>query len=396
MTELHAFVQSPTCPVWLKKRYAKRNRVKALRRADAAADNSESHGAEVCPAVPAASAASVPAVAAATMPASPAVENQDGVRGAEVRPAVPALVSSQAKAATRAVHVINLSAGHNTEESGAEDTAEGNLDPNEKFLADTLSNRQMIANRHGLLWISRPGDHRHSIVDAVRLQRPPLKMVCVKQYLEALTETKPKGSKKVQFFVERFVFLMLYIDLQPYEKRGAGVFKQCLSKKALQSLANAFFQSQGSAVNVVLKPYAELWEYIKAETLKQCGLAVSSSPAHRVGFDGPVSIPHAELKTGAWRQSVFCLEPHSLEHEEWEDAANREAKRLRYVQAATHEQSMGRPGKRLHEVSLPVDADALMCADFDTRAEWDALHSYLDNVGPCPVAVSRTRRENLP
>ena len=248
VTELRAFVQSPTCPVWLKKRYAKRNRVKALRRADAAADNSESHGAEVCPAVPAASAASVPAVAAATMPASPAIENQDGVRGAEVRPAVPALVSSQAKAATRAVHVINLSAGHNPEESGAEDTAEGSPDPNEKFLADTLSNRQMIANRHGLLWISRPGDHRHSIVDAVRLQRPPLKMVCVKQYLEALTETKPKGSKKVQFFVERFVFLMLYIDLQPYEKRGAGVFKQCLSKKALQSLANAFFQSQGSAV----------------------------------------------------------------------------------------------------------------------------------------------------
>ena len=211
-------------------------------------------------------------------------------------------------------------------------------------------------------------------------------MVCVKQYLEALTETKPKGSKKVQFFVERFVFLMLYIDLQPYEKRGAGVFKQCLSKKALQSLANAFFQSQGSAVtgkqkkNVVLKPYAELWEYIKAETLKQCGLAVSSSPAHRVGCDGPVSIPHAELKTGAWRQSVFRLEPHSLEHEEWEDAADREAKRLRYVQAATHEQSMGRPGKRLHEVSLPVDADALMCADFDTRAEWDALNPYLDNV----------------
>ena len=245
MTELHAFVQSPTCPVWLKKRYAKHNRVKALRRADAAADNSESHGAEVCPAVPAASAASVPAVAAATMPASPAIENQDGVRGAEVRPAVPALVSSQAKAATRAVHVINLSAGHNPEESGAEDTAEGSPDPNEKFLADTLSNRQMIANRHGLLWISRPGDHRHSIVDAVRLQRPPLKMVCVKGYLEALTETKPKGSKKVQFFVERFVFLMLYIDLQPYEKKGCRCFQAVLKQKSIAKLSKCIFPVTG-------------------------------------------------------------------------------------------------------------------------------------------------------
>ena len=129
-----------------------------------------------------------------------------------------------------------------------------------------------------------------------------------------------------------------------------------------------------------MKPYAELWEYIKSETLKQCGLAVSASPAHRVGFDGQAANTQAELKSGAWRQSVFCLNPQSLEHEEWEDAAEREAKRVRYVQAAMHEQSMGRPGKRLHEVSLPLDADALMCADLDTRSEWDALNPYLEKV----------------
>ena len=58
----------------------------------------------------------------------------------------------------------------------------------------------------------------------------------------------------------------------------------------------------------------------------------------------------------------------------------REAKRVRYVQAAMHEQSMGRPGKRLHEMSLPLDADALMCADFDTRSEWDASNPYLEKV----------------
>ena len=65
-----------------------------------------------------------------------------------------------------------------------------------------------------------------------------------------------------------------------------------------------------------------------------------------------------------------------MEHEEWEDAGEREAKRIRYVQAAMHEQSMGRPGKQEYEVSLPVDTDALTCADFDTRSEWDALHPY--------------------
>ena len=46
------------------------------------------------------------------------------------------------------------------------------------------------------------------------------------------------------------------------------------------------------------------------------------------------------------------------------------------MQAAMHEQSMGRPGKKQYEVSLPIDANALTCADFDTRSEWDALHPY--------------------
>ena len=33
VAELHAFVRIPTCPVWLKKRYAKHNRVKAAKQA---------------------------------------------------------------------------------------------------------------------------------------------------------------------------------------------------------------------------------------------------------------------------------------------------------------------------------------------------------------------------
>ena len=96
-----------------------------------------------------------------------------------------------------------------------------------------------------------------------------------------------------------------------------------------------------------------------------------------MGFFGEGIDPHAEVRAGKWRQFVFCLEPHSLEHEEWEDAAEREAKKMRYVQAAMHEQSMGRPGKKLHEMHVPMDVDALMCADLDTRAEWDALNPYI-------------------
>ena len=186
--------------------------------------------------------------------------------------------------------------------------------------------------------------------------------------------------------VEKFVFLMLFIDLQAYARRGAGVYKPCLSKKKLTKLAEAFLTTPGTSAtskerrSVAMKPYTELWEFVKLETLKQCGLAVSSSPSHRVGFQGQPANTQAALREGRWRQQIFCLDPHTLEHEEWEDAAEREAKRVRYVQAAMHEQSMGRPGKKDYEVRLPVDADALTCADFDTRAEWDALHPYVQYV----------------
>ena len=220
-------------------------------------------------------------------------------------------------------------------------------------------------------------------MDAIRHQRPALKLACAKAYLKALTESKPQGSRKAQSFIKQFVFLMLFIDLQRYERRGASVVKPGLNKKALVNLTNAYFQSQGSSTtakekkSVTSKSFAELWEYVKSATLQQCGLAVSSSPRYRVGFHGDAVDTNTELKAGTWRQLVFCLDPFRLEHEEWEDPAEREAKRLRYVQSAMHEQSMGRPGKKLHEVILPVDLDALTCADFDTRAEWDALNPYV-------------------
>ncbi len=50
-----------------------------------------------------------------------------------------------------------------------------------------------------------------------------------------------------------------------------------------------------------------------SETLKQCDLSYSSSPSHRVGFEGtPVDL-QAPLKEGSWRQLVFCLDPHIVE-----------------------------------------------------------------------------------
>ena len=382
--ELHVFIHNPACPVWLKKRYAKHNRVKK--------QTAPPEGG-VLPVGPTSSLKDQPAgsnldgvalwptTGIANSSAS-AASKPHGVALWPVMDAPEGAVASSSAHQTAGGQIINLS-GPRDAMPELDDMDMEVQTAGHKFLADTTANRDMVAHQHGLLWGSVAKDMRYSIMDAIRQQRPMLKLVCIKAYLEALTESKPQGSKKAQHFIEHFVFLMLYIDLQRYEKRGAGLVTPGVTKKCLVGLANAYLQSQGSATsakekkNVTGKPFAELWEYLKAATLQQCGLAVSSSPRHRVGFDGEAVDTNAELKTGSWRQVVFCLNPYLLEHEEWEDAAEREAKRLRHVQSAMHEQSMGRPGKKLHEVTLPVDLEALMCADYDTRAEWDALNPYL-------------------
>ena len=397
VVQLHEFAESPTCPVWLKKRYAKHNRLSSKKSNPAElvapaqnADPSATYASSVpLRAVDVVAAqGSLPSVSTSTTGGSGVPLRAAGVVAAPVSSPSASSSSAIAMVAKQPV-VINLSGPRDSCPEPPDDEApvtQEKQSVSEQLLPDTMAHRQTIAHQHGLLWGSITGDSRHSIVDAIRHQRPPLKLVNVKGYLAAIKDGKMPTGKQIHGLVEQFVFLMLFIDLQPYERRGVGVFKPCLSKNKLKNLADAFFQSRGSSVTakekrgVLIKPYAELWEFVKLETLKQCGLAVSSSPSHRVGFQGQTVNPQTPLKEGMWRQQVFCLDPYSLEHEEWEDSAEREAKRIRYVQAAMHEQSMGRPSKKQYEVSLPIDTDALTCADFDTRSEWDALHPYVKYV----------------
>ena len=410
VAQLHEFVHSAHCPVWLKKRYAKHNRVKKTKsqECDVPVGNSSEALRPAGNLTAASSSAALRPAGSVGLEAQVPIELScvsapAGNVSAEVVPPVEIASSSSrvinlgsgfvvppVEIASSSSRVINLSSSFDAidvDMSGeSKETDPPQACAQHKFLAATSQNRQMIAFRHGLLWATVSGDSRYSVVDAIRYQRPALKLVCVKEYLKILTGTQPRNGRKLYDLIEEFVFYILYIDLQAYERRGAGVVKDCLSKKTMTQLASAFFQSQGTSASAkdrkkaLSKAYADLWEFVKTETLKQCGLAVSSSPAHRVGFDGQGVDTSSDIKLGLWRQLVFCLDPHRLEHEEWEDQAEREAKRLRYVQAAMHEQSMGRPGKKEHEVTLPVDVDALMCADFDTRAEWDALNPFVDRV----------------
>ena len=114
-------------------------------------------------------------------------------------------------------------------------------------------------------------------------------------------------------------------------------------------------------------PYACLWNVLKKHTLEQCGLAVSQAEMHRKPCCGGGDTKAAE-RLGKWYEGVFCLDPQRLEHEEWEDAAEREAKRIRFVQGAMQQQSMGPRRDSLFEADVPFDPGALICADRDTQS----------------------------
>ena len=61
--------------------------------------------------------------------------------------------------------------------------------------------------------------------------------------------------------MQKFVFFMLTIDLQPYAKKGNGMTKSCLPKKALEELVDAYFKNAGMTEAekraFKKKPYAE-------------------------------------------------------------------------------------------------------------------------------------------
>jgi len=118
-----------------------------------------------------------------------------------------------------------------------------------------------------------------------------------------------------------------------------------------------------------MKTYPDLWEEIKDRTLRECGLSIGHGTRARVALC-PGDDLTSPVKDGQWRNAVYCPHPWRQEEEDLEDPRERLAKRARYVAGATQEQSMGRPGYNLlFETLVPLDTDALLCIDKETRSE---------------------------
>ena len=331
LEQLQAFVESSVCPVWLRDRFEKHNRRR-----------------RVPP-----PAGCVPFLA---------TSEQDGSTHGDVSKDA---ADRKKRGKQNTVHVDGL-------------------------LEDTTENRESVAAQHGLLWSPARGGHdmRFSVEECIASQRPVPKKLQLRAYCGVLYGGAKFTNLTVHALAAKVVFKLLAIDLQAYIKRGAGRVKTCLPKETLLELCAVHIQHNAKEFNssqskkLRAKPYAELWNTLKRRMLRECGLQVSESQLHRVLTKATERVDLQLLKSperdGDWREQVFCIAPFHEEREEWDTQEERAEKRARYVQTAMQEQSMGRPGKRSQEVDLPIDTTALICADLDTRFEWDALNAFPD------------------
>ena len=403
--QLQDFVCSSKCPRWLRKRYMKHNRQRPHRVAEtpvSACVPEHEQPAVVADAGPAGPAAS-PGSRLAASGGPERADAQDTRAAADAGLAAsggPAVSAGSRLAALGGPEPAGAQDKHAAAEQqdaqteprlavsgGLANSAER---PHFAALVSCPEEMQWLAARHVLLWTTRAGDMRYSVEQCLKDHRPPPRVQQMRAYLKALGEPYPSGAK-LPTLSKVFVAAMLWLDLQPYQKRGAGCSKPALKSSQVKALLEEYFANHTrdftdkQKKRMKERPYAEMWNEVKRLTLRDCGLQVAVAEQHRVAMLPEQPDTRAPERQGAWRERVFCVAPFLEQSEEWEGPAAREAKRARYVQGAMHEQSMGRSGNPLHEVALPEDAGSLSCRDESTRAEWDALNQYVSLMQPLAI-----------
>ena len=388
--QLHTFVESAVCPLWLKQRFRRQNKVK---KAKGRRTGDVAFLPVVPDALPAASQAASTGADVAFLPVASGVVPSAGSQAADTGADVAFLpVSSNvASSADTGVDVALLSVASGVvPAAGSQATSTGGQE-------DTADNRTAVAEQHGFPWVPSHGEMRYSVQEACLGKKPTPKRLQMEKYLEAIVGEKPKKGGSVTDMMQKFVFHMLVFDLASYKKRGAGLVKEGLSKVALQQLCSAHFEYLGSQKptlkeikNVKMKLFPDLWEEIKDRTLRECGLTVGHGPRARVALTIGADLT-ADVKHGQWRNAIYCPHQWRQDDEDLEDPRERVAKRARYVAGAMQEQSMGRPGYNpLHEAQVPLDVDALLCVDKETRSEWDALNPVVTSLNNNALSADLT------
>ena len=297
--QLHAFVESPSCPIWLKQRFRRQNKEKKVKKQQ---------------------------VAVGDMALLPVPDGHAPPKAVSIDVAllpVAAKPSQQETANADASDVTLLS------------VSKASKKKQNQQLEDTAANRTAVAEQHGFPWMAAQGEMRYSVHEACVAKKPTPKRLQMEKYLEAILGEKPKRGGSAVDMMQKFVFHMLVFDLLPYSKKGNGLAKEGLSKGALQQLCGVHFEYLGSQKpsnkeqkSVRMKPYPELWEDIKDRTLRECGLSIGHGHVSRIALQAGADLTSAG-KEGQWRNAVHCPHPWRQDDEELEDPQERQAKRIR-------------------------------------------------------------------
>ena len=207
--QLHAFVESPSCPIWLKQRFRRQNKEKKVKKQQ---------------------------VAVGDMALLPVPDGQAPPKAVSIDVAllpVAAEPSQQETANADASDVTLLS------------VSKASKKKQNKQLEDTAANRTAVAEQHGFPWMAAHGEMRYSVHEACVAKKPTPKRLQMEKYLEAILGEKPKRGGSAVDMMQKFVFHMLVFDLLPYTKKGNGLAKEGLSKGALQQLCVVHFEYLG-------------------------------------------------------------------------------------------------------------------------------------------------------
>ena len=237
--QLHTFVESAVCPLWLKQRFRRQNKVK---KAKGRRTGDVAFLPVVPDALPAASQAASTGADVAFLPVASGVVPSAGSQAADTGADVAFLpvASNVASSADTGVDVALLSVASGVvPAAGSQATSTGGQE-------DTADNRTAVAEQHGFPWVPSHGEMRYSVQEACLGKKPTPKRLQMEKYLEAIVGEKPKKGGSVTDMMQKFVFHMLVFDLASYKKRGAGLVKEGLSKVALQQLCSAHFEYLGS------------------------------------------------------------------------------------------------------------------------------------------------------
>ncbi len=255
--------------------------------------------------------------------------------------------------------------------------------------ATSDSTKLAAVRGHGLLWDRVDNSSPWTVREALQHAKFKPNARCVKEMLQQLGDKDAKLPRSRASLVDALVLHILWVDLQPYTKKGRGRSKDALPRPALWNAVQAWIDYHQSELHDKERKelkgctsYAELWNAFKRVALEDCGLNVVAAPSKRKHFEKPYyrpKGPHDKPQAGTWRQPVTAACPWLASKDDVETERNEPRPRA-YVRCATHEQSMGAGALPEFEVPLPEDEDALECPDKGTKVEWDALWPMEDTV----------------